>query len=164
VTITRPFTALCAGAAAAVVVAFSGAALAQDAHVLVPADKIKWGPAPAALPPGAQISVLEGDPGRKGDVTLRLQFPAGYSVPPHWHSMTERVTVLSGTLQVGMGDTLDRRHSEALQPGGFASLPAKMHHYAWTATPTVVQISLQGPFDIFYVNPDDDPQRKKSTR
>jgi hypothetical protein len=44
------------------------------------------------------------------------------------------------------------------------SLPAKMHHYAWTATPTVVQINLEGPFDIFYVNPADDPQRKKSNR
>jgi hypothetical protein len=63
-----------------------------------------------------------------------------------------------------MGDTLDRQRSEALEPGGFVSLPAKMHHYAWTAAPTVVQISLQGPFDIFYVNPSDDPQRKNTMR
>jgi quercetin dioxygenase-like cupin family protein len=108
--------------------------------------------------------VLEGDPGQKGALTLRLQFPANYTVPPHWHSMTERVTVLSGALHVGMGETLDRQRSQALQPGGFVSLPAKMHHYAWTATPTVVQINLEGPFDIFYVNPADDPQRKKSNR
>jgi hypothetical protein len=45
----------------------------------------------------------------------------------------------------------------ALQTGGFVSLPAKMHHYAWTATPTVVQITLEGPFDISDVNPSDDP-------
>ena len=141
----------------------SGAAYAQPPHVLVPADKVQWGPAPPALPAGAQISVLEGDPGQKGAITLRLQFPANYTVPPHWHSMTERVTVLSGTLQVGMGDTLDRQASQALRPGGFVSLPAKMHHYAWTTTPTVVQINLEGPFDIFYVNPSDDPQRKKTS-
>ena len=147
-----------------VVLAVAGAAFAQHPHVLVPADQVKWGPAPPALPAGAQISVLEGDPGQKGAITLRLQFPANYTVPPHWHSMTERVTVLSGALHVGMGDTLDRQRSQALQPGGFASLPAKMHQYAWTATPTVVQINLEGPFDIFYVNPDDDPQRKKSNR
>ena len=119
------------------------------------------GPARAAC--RGQISVLEGDPGQKGAITLRLQFPANYTVPPHWHSMTERVTVLSGALHVGMGDTLDRQRSQALQPGGFVSLPAKMHHYAWTATPTVVQINLEGPFDIFYVNPADDPQRKNAT-
>ena len=154
-----------AGGCAAVGVALTitGAAYAQHPHVLVPADQVKWGPAPPSLPAGAQISVLEGDPGQKGAITLRLQFPANYTVPPHWHSMTERVTVLSGTLQVGMGDTLDGQASQALRPGGFVSLPAKMHHYALTTTPTVVQISLEGPFDIYYVNPSDDPQRKKTS-
>ncbi|MGH8637257.1 MAG: cupin domain-containing protein [Burkholderiales bacterium] len=159
---TRAIAARCATAILALAV--TAAAFAQDPHVLVPADKIKWGPAPPALPPGAQISVLEGDPGQRGAVTLRLRFPANYTIPPHWHSMTERVTVLTGTLQVGMGGTLDRQRSQALQAGGFVALPAKMHHYAWTATPTVVQINLEGPFDIFYVNPTDDPQRKKTGR
>ena len=159
---TRSIPVRCA--AVAVALTITGAAFAQHPHVLVPADKVKWGPAPPALPAGAQISVLEGDPGQKGAITLRLQFPANYTVPPHWHSMTERVTVLAGALHVGMGGTLDRQRSQALQPGGFVSLPAKMHHYAWTATPTVVQINLEGPFDIFYVNPADDPQRKKSSR
>jgi len=159
---TRSIAVRCA--AVAVALTTTGAALAQHPHVLVPADTVKWGPAPPALPAGAQISVLEGDPGQKGAITLRLQFPANYTVPPHWHSMTERVTVLCGALHVGMGDTLDRQRSQALQPAGFVSLPAKMHHYAWTATPTVVQINLEGPFDIFYVNPADDPQLKKSNR
>ena len=158
---TRSIAVRCA--AVAVALTITGAAFAQHPHVLVPADKVKWGPAPPSLPAGAQISVLEGDPGQKGSITLRLQFPANYTVPPHWHSMTERVTGLSGALHVGMGDTLDRQRSQALQPGGFVSLPAKMHHYAWTATPTVVQINLEGPFDIFYVNPADDPQRKRSS-
>ena len=139
-------------------------ALAQSAHVLVPADKVVWGPAPPALPPGAQISVLEGNPAEKGPVTLRLKFPANYAIPPHRHSMTERVTVLSGALHVGMGDTLDRKGSQTLEPGGFVSLPAQMHHFAWTASPTVVQISLEGPFDIVYINPSDDPQTKLSKR
>lgn len=138
--------------------------LAQSHHVLVKADAVKWGPAPPALPSGAEISVLEGDPHEKGSVTLRLKFPANYDIPAHWHSMTERVTVLSGALNVGMGDTLDRKASQRLDPGGFVSLPGKMNHFAWTTTPTIVQISLEGPFDIFYVNPSDDPQRRQSTR
>jgi uncharacterized RmlC-like cupin family protein len=78
--------------------------------------------------------------------------------------MTERVTVLSGTLNVGMGDKLERSASQALAPGGFVSLPANMHHYAWTASPTIVQISLEGPFDIFYVNAADDPQKPMTKR
>jgi len=78
--------------------------------------------------------------------------------------MTERVTVLSGTFHVGMGDRLDRKASQTLEPGGFVSLPAKMHHFAWTTTPTVVQVSLEGPFDIFYINAADDPQKKQTQR
>lgn len=139
-------------------------AAAQSTHVLVPANKVQWEPAPPQLPAGAQISVLEGNPAEKGAVTLRLKFPADYKVPPHWHSMAERVTVLSGSLHVGMGDALDRQASQTLEPGGFVSLPAKMHHFAWTVTPTVVQISLDGPFDIFYVNAADDPQKRQTKR
>jgi hypothetical protein len=139
-------------------------ALAQSSHIVVPADKVQWAPAPPALPPGAEISVLEGNPAMAGPVTLRLRFPANYNIPAHWHSMTERVTVLSGALHVGMGDKLDRQASQALEVGGFVSLPAQMHHFAWTASPTVVQINLEGPFDIFYVNAADDPQKKQTQR
>jgi quercetin dioxygenase-like cupin family protein len=142
----------------------AGAVFAQSAHVLVPADQVQWGPAPPVLPAGAQISVLEGNPSEKGAVTLRLKFPANYTIPPHWHSMTERVTVLSGALHVGMGDKLDRQASQTLEPGGFVSLPADMRHFAWTRTPTVVQINLEGPFDIFYVNPPDNPQKPLTKR
>jgi uncharacterized RmlC-like cupin family protein len=97
-------------------------------------------------------------------VTLRLKFPANYSIPPHWHTMTERVTVLSGALHVGMGDKLTPEASTTLEPGGFVSLPAMMHHYAWTAMPTVVQVTLEGPFDIYYINPTDDPQKRQTKR
>jgi hypothetical protein len=135
-------------------------AMAQEAHVLVPAEKVQWQTAPPFLPPGAQISVLEGNPGAKGPVTLRLKFPADYQIPAHWHSMTERLTVLTGTFHVGMGDAIDQKASQTLRPGGFVSLPAKMHHYAWVKAETVVQISLEGPFDIFYINPADDPMKK----
>ena len=139
----------------------AGPVFAQSAHVLVPADKVQWGPAPPAR---AEIAVLEGNPSEKGSVTLRLRFPANYNIPAHWHSMTERVTVLSGAFHVGMGDTLDRHASRTLEPGGFVSLPATMRHFAWTATPTVVQINLEGPFDIFYVNPADNPQKPLTKR
>ena len=138
--------------------------VAQSTHTVVPADKVQWGPAPPFLPAGAEITVLEGNPSEKGAITLRLRFPANYDIPAHWHSMTERLTVLSGALNVGMGDKLDRKASQTLQPGGFASLPANMRHFAWTTTPTIVQISLEGPFDIFYVNAGDDPQKRHTSR
>ena len=59
---------------------------------------------------------------------------------------------------------VDRPGSTALEPGGLAVLPAKMHHYAWVKKPTVVQLNLEGPFDLFYVNPTDGPQKSASTQ
>jgi ChrR-like protein with cupin domain len=137
---------------------------AQSAHLVVPADKIQWGAAPPVLPPGAEISVLEGNPAEKGPVTLRLKFPANYEIPAHWHTNTERITVMSGTFNIGMGDRLDRQTSQALQAGGYVSLPGKMHHFAWTKVATVVQLNLEGPFDIFYINAAEDPQKQVTRR
>ena len=156
--ITRHLTAQLASLAIGLAFA-AGPVFAQSTHVLVPTNKVQWGPAPPVLPAGAQLAVLEGNPAEKGLLTLRLRLPANYNLPPHWHSTTERVTVLSGSLHVGMGDKLDRKGSQTLEPGGFASLPPKMHHFAWTDKATVVQISLEGPFDLFYVNPADNPQK-----
>ena len=137
---------------------------AQTVHVMVPADKVQWGPAPPILPAGAQIAVLEGNPAEKGPIVMRLKLPANYNIPAHWHSMTERVTVLSGSFHAGMGDKLDRKASQTLEPGSFVMLPANMRHFAWTSAPTIVQINLEGPFDLFYVNPADNPQTKMTQK
>ena len=59
----------------------AGAVFAQTGHVLVPADKVQWGPAPPILPAGAQIAVLEGNPAEKGPIMMRLRFPANYNIP-----------------------------------------------------------------------------------
>ena len=79
-----------------------------EAHATVatPAS-IKWGAAPAILPPGAKAAVLEGDPSQAGPFALRLWLPAGYTIPPHFHSVPEHVTVVQGVFLVGMGDQLD---------------------------------------------------------
>jgi hypothetical protein len=159
---SRAIVALASLALGLTVVA--GPAAAQSTHIMVPADAVQWAPAPPMLPPGAQISVLEGNPSEKGMVTLRLKLPSDYAIPPHWHSMIESVTVLSGSLHVGMGDTLDRATTQTLEPGGFVSLPSGMHHYVWVASPTVVQVNLEGPFDIHYVNSSEDPQNPQTRR
>jgi ChrR-like protein with cupin domain len=160
--VRRSLTVLFASIALAVT--FAAWSAAQSAHILVPADKVQWSPAPPVLPAGAQIAVLEGNPAEKGPITMRLKLPANYNIPAHWHSMQERVTVLSGSFHAGMGDKLDKQSSATLEPGGFVMLPAKMHHFAWTSAPTVVQINLEGPFDIFYVNPQDDPTKKPAAK
>jgi quercetin dioxygenase-like cupin family protein len=131
-----------------------------DAHSMMAPKDMKWGPAPPSLPKGAKVSVLQGDPGKSGPFVLRLMAPGGYSLPPHWHSQDEQLTVISGTFYLGYGDKVDAKKATGLPAGGFHFLPAKEHHYAFSKGPTVVQVSGNGPFDINYLNPADDPQKK----
>ncbi|WP_019588395.1 cupin domain-containing protein [Deinococcus apachensis] len=135
------------------------AGLAASNQTGVNADTLKWSAAPPFLPTGAQLVVLDGDPGKAVRVTLRLKFPAGYQIPAHWHPTQEDVTVLAGGLNVGMGDRLDKGASTLLKPGGFTALPARMNHFVWTTEETVVQVHLQGPFQITYADPATDPRR-----
>jgi hypothetical protein len=129
-------------------------------HTVVPADAVKWGPAPPSLPTGAEAAVLLGSPAKEGPFVLRLKFPAGYAVPPHRHSKDELLTVIAGAFGVAAGEKLDRTASPFLPPASFVHLPAGMAHYAWVETETVVQINGVGPFDVTYVDPKDDPRNK----
>ena len=129
-----------------------------------PAPGVKWGPAPSFLPKGARIAVLAGDPSQPGEFTIRLQFPAGYRIKPHFHPTDEHVTVLSGRFLVGMGDTLSRRQTMALGPNGFITAPAQAHHFAIAAQRTIVQVNGEGPFAITYVNPSDDPRNASGSK
>jgi len=125
-------------------------------------DEIQYGPAPAFLPPGATLAVLEGNPmGATGDFTIRLKMPDGYKIAPHWHPRRENVTVISGTLKVGMGDKFDESKMMSFGAGSFAYLDPSMHHYAMGRGETVVQIHGMAPLKINYINPSDDPSKKK---
>ncbi len=98
-------------------------------HTVVPADEVKWGPAPPSLPPGAQASALLGHPSKEGPFVLRLKFPSGFVVPPHRHSKDEFVTVLAGGFAIGSGEKLDR-NVKPLSTGSFVHLPAGMPQFA----------------------------------
>ena len=124
-------------------------------------DQVKFGPAPPFLPAGAQLAVLEGDPmASSGDFTIRLKMPDGYKVAPHTHPGRENVTVLSGTLKVGMGDKVDAGKMTSLPAGSFAYLDPTMPHYAAASGETVIQIHGPSPVKFNYINPADDPSKK----
>jgi hypothetical protein len=123
---------------------------------------LKWGAAPPGLPPGAQLAVLSGDPGKAGMFTIRLKFPAGYQVMPHWHPSDEMVTVIEGQMSAGMADSFDKAKASGLAQGGYILMPAKMNHYAFTDSGVTIQISANGPFEITYVNPAHDPRKAKA--
>ena len=134
---------------------------ASDAvHVMLTPAEMKWGDAPSSLPPGAKAAVIEGDPAKAGPFALRIQVPANYRIPPHWHPAVEHVTVLSGAFHVGMGDKMDESKAKALTQGSFMAMPPKTNHFAFTKIATEIQLHGTGPWGITYVNPADDPRKK----
>jgi len=125
-------------------------------------DSVVWGPAPPFMQSGAQLAVLEGDPGAKtGDYTVRLKMPDGYRIAPHWHPRRENVTVISGSFKVGMGDTFDESKMGTFPAGSFAYLDPEMHHYAMASGEAIVQVHGSSPLEFRYINPGDDPSQKK---
>jgi hypothetical protein len=131
----------------------------KASHTMLSESDLKWTDAPPVFPPGAKMAVLDGDPGKAGLYTVRLKVPDGYKVAAHWHPMSEHLTVLTGTFNLGVGDKLDESKTQAMSAGAYASMPAKMHHFAWTKGETVVQVYGMGPFQLVYVNPEDDPSK-----
>jgi anti-sigma factor ChrR (cupin superfamily) len=153
-------TKLCA-ASLLIVSACFGAPLAgaQTGVIIATPNDFKWGDV-ASLPTGAKIAVIEGKMNEEGPITARIKLPADYRIPAHWHPGVERVTVLSGTFNCGMGDKLDLQNTRALGPGSVVVMQPKMNHFVWTKDETVIQLNVTGPWGINYVNPADDPRKK----
>ena len=152
-------TILRMAAALALVAVSSPSADEPAGWLLREPDAIEWKPA-ETLPPGAMVAVMEGDPTKEGFFSMRLKMPDGYQVPAHWHAKQERVTVLSGILNLGHGDTFDPKATKALGAGTYSSMEPGMRHFAYMTGETILQLSTMGPWTITYVRPEDDPRRK----
>lgn len=125
-------------------------------------DAIKWVKAPEALPNGAEVAVLEGDPSKKDFFTMRLKLPANYRIAPHTHPGHERVTVISGTLYFGHGKDGDSNKTIALPAGSYFSMEPKAAHYVFAREPVILQLNSTGPWKIDYFKSEDDPRKKKA--
>ncbi len=157
---------------AAVAVALLGAGIAlaggeksakgNESNVTVRSAEIEWKQGPKSLPQGAQTAVLEGNPAEKGTFVMRLKVPSGFTIKPHTHPRQERVTVISGTFQLGHGRTFDEAKLKELEAGSFFSMPPGMEHFARAKEDTVVQLNGEGPWEINYINPSDDPRKAGS--
>ena len=130
----------------------------SGSHVVLSPEQLTWKDLPSL--PGVKIAVIEGPLDQAVPIMFRLKFPANYQVPPHRHPGIEHITIISGTLNIGMGDVFDRSKTHALIPGSVAIMPPGMSHYVWTSTETIGQVHSIGPWGVTYVNPDDDPRKK----
>jgi anti-sigma factor ChrR (cupin superfamily) len=89
---------------------------AMKVMVYAPSE-IKWQDGPASIPPGAKLALLEGNPAKEGPFVMRLKLPDGYRIPPHTHPKAERLTVISGTFNIGMGEKFDEKAFQAMPAG-----------------------------------------------
>jgi quercetin dioxygenase-like cupin family protein len=104
--------------------------------------------------------VIEGPMSQAVPFTVRLRFPANYAIPPHTHPAVERVTVLSGPFNMGMGEKFNRAGTQAVRAGDIMIMQPGTAHYAWTDGETIVQLHGTGPWGITYLNPSDDPRKQ----
>lgn len=155
---SRYFLAFAALALTAGLLAQKAPVYGHDHRMVTPAE-LKWVDVPS-LPAGAKLAVIEGKMSEAEAFTVRLKFPANYKIPAHWHPAVERVTVLSGTFHMGVGERLDEAKTMALTAGSVAIMQPKTNHFAWTKEETIVQLHGTGPWGITYVNQADDPRKK----
>lgn len=124
-------------------------------------DRLKWEANPA-FPKGVMVATLVGNPAAAGEtVVQRIKFPPNFTMPPHTHPFSEVVTVVSGHIGTNGGTKVEKTGG-LLQPGALWVYPARHPHYAWTGDyEAVLQVQYTGPGGIDYVNPSDDPRRRK---
>lgn len=124
-----------------------------DSMKAVSAQTLTWtDPAVPGFAPGMKLAVVRGNPAEAGSYTLRLSFPDGYRFPPHWHPMTENVTVLSGALLLGMGEKVNDAQLKTYGAGDYLYIPAKHPHFGGAKGFTVIQLHGEGPFTINLVS------------
>jgi quercetin dioxygenase-like cupin family protein len=121
--------------------------------------ELKW--TDSAAFPGAKVTVIEGPLNEAVPFTFRTKFPSDFKIPAHWHPVLEHVTVISGTISLGLGDKLDQDKTTALTAGSVVINPPKTAHFAWFKYETIIQVHGVGPWGTTFVNPDDDPRIKK---
>ncbi|MGH9556093.1 MAG: cupin domain-containing protein [Terriglobales bacterium] len=126
------------------------------AHITVGTSDLKWTP----LFLGLESAVVSGDPSKAGaPFVMRVRARTAAAVPAHRHPQDENVTVLAGTIKLGMGAKYDEKALHPVATGAYSFVPKNMRHFAWHAPNSVIQIHGTGPFEIYFVNPAEDPRK-----
>ena len=135
-------------------------AQADQPVVIAAPAAVKWIEAPpaAGLPKGSKVAMLYGSSAQPEQYGLRVRVPADAKFAPHTHPNDENVTVLSGSLHVGLGEKFDTSKSTVVKAGGFIHMPKGTPHYAWTTEATEFQSNTVGPAGRTFMNPADAPK------
>jgi quercetin dioxygenase-like cupin family protein len=97
-------------------------------------------------PDGTKWSVLEGDKDAPGKAfTYAFFIPAGYW-EHHSHNQDARVAVVSGSLKVAVGPTLDKNGAKPYPVGSFLLVPANIEHTMGADVDTIIIGTAMGPW------------------
>jgi quercetin dioxygenase-like cupin family protein len=124
------------------------------------APDLQWTEA-RSIPAGSRMILLYGDPAKPGPYVFRVQFPAGYKLPPHRHQDQRMVTVLKGNYWSAVGESFQQDKLKKFGARDLYVTDAGVPHFAWAETDVVIQESGIGPVSnpIEYVNAGDDPRK-----
>ena len=132
-----------------------GADLATSSEELPPGVKaltpkqLVFSESPRA--PGVLIAPLFGVPSRAEYYVFRAKYPRNTVNAPHHHPGDEELTVISGTLYIGHGATMDRDKAIAYPPGSYLREPAGTVHFLFTKDEIVeVEVRGMGPRQNIY--------------
>jgi len=128
---------------------------AKEEWVTLNPNEFHW-KVKAALPQKpspAHGATVWGDP-QNGDYALFGKFPAGFTVPLHWHTNELLVVMIQNSMVI----TPEGGAPREIVQGGFFSLPAKMKYTAHCMEQCVWLGWGEKPFDIVYADPKDDPR------
>ena len=128
-------------------------AVANESVIMVTPDEIEW----EAATEGPQSVVLYGNPAAQEMFAIRVRAPEGASLSAHTHSVPEVLTVVSGTLRIGVGTEPDKTGGKMLPAGSFVVLPAGTPHYVFVEEDSVAQINTTGPWGRTIVDPAGNP-------
>jgi quercetin dioxygenase-like cupin family protein len=124
-------------------------------------DKLNWAAFPA-FPPEARIAIVVGNPNLSEPYVVRVKLPGGVKLMPHTHPEDRIYTVMSGTFYIGLGKIFDEDKLKAYPPGSVIILPGNTPHFHWSRSGEyITQVTAHGPLGINYINPLDDPRKKK---
>ena len=105
-------------------------------------DQLTW----TKSPNGVETAVLVGDPTRPGLYALRLKFPAGLKLQPHFHPDQRIAVILSGTIYFALGETFDEKALKPLPAGSTWTEPPNTAHFAYAKNgDVVIQVTGIGP-------------------
>jgi len=118
---------------------------AQEPAFLPYAD-LKWEPIiPELGSKSPEITILHVDPTTHA-THLLIRTPAAIHIRKHWHTANETHTIIHGSAVLAC----DGKRAE-LGPGSFNFMPAKMVHEAWLPTGTLTLITVDGAWDVNWV-------------